>query len=85
MERAMTVRELIGLLEAQPPDLRVVVQGYEDGYDDIGASAIRPLKLALDVDEREYVGDHQDAEYLSSWHATPSAVVDALALHRTSH
>ena len=78
----MTVGELIELLEAHPPGLRVVVQGYEDGCDDLAPRSIRPLKLALDVDDREYVGDHQDAEYLSPHNATPSAIVDALALHR---
>ena len=29
----MTVKELAELLEKYPDDLRVVVNGYEDGYD----------------------------------------------------
>ena len=81
----MTVGELIELLEAHPPGLRVVVQeGYEDGYDDLAPRSIRPLKLALDVDDREYMGDHQDADYLLASDGTPSAIVDGLAFHRTS-
>ena len=33
----MTTEELIQLLSAYPADLRVMVQGYEDGYDDLEA------------------------------------------------
>ena len=31
----MTVKELMKFLEKYPDDLRIVVNGYEDGYDDI--------------------------------------------------
>lgn len=31
----MTVGELITALQGYPPDARVVVMGYEEGYDDI--------------------------------------------------
>ena len=31
----MTVNELLTLLQNYPPDARVVVLGYESGYDDI--------------------------------------------------
>ena len=31
----MTVNELIELLATYPGDLRVVVNGYEDGFDDL--------------------------------------------------
>lgn len=31
----MTVKELIAALQNYPPDLRVIVLGYEDGYDDV--------------------------------------------------
>ena len=35
----MTVEQLVRLLRDYPPDLRVVVDGYEDGYDDLSAGA----------------------------------------------
>ena len=35
----MSVYELIRLLEKHPPDLRVVVNGYEEGYDDLSPDA----------------------------------------------
>jgi len=31
----MTVSELIASLQSYPPDARIVVLGYEEGYDDI--------------------------------------------------
>ena len=37
----MTVKELVKLLEKYPDDLRVVVNGYEDGYDDTSFEGIR--------------------------------------------
>ena len=36
----MTVEELIQLLETYPPDLRVVVNGYEEGYDDLSPEQV---------------------------------------------
>ena len=36
----MTVKELMEFLEKYPDDLRVVVNGYEDGYDDISPNRI---------------------------------------------
>ena len=40
----MTVYELMQLLRKHPPDLRVVVDGYEDGYDDLSPEQLRMVK-----------------------------------------
>lgn len=45
----MTVKELMELLEKYPDDLRVVVNGYEDGYDDISPERIFTRKIQLDA------------------------------------
>ncbi len=45
----MTVQELMELLEKYPDDLRVVVNGYEDGYDDISPERISTTKIQLDA------------------------------------
>ena len=37
----MTVKELTEFLEKYPDDLRVVVNGYEKGFDDISFERIR--------------------------------------------
>ena len=36
----MTVAELIRILETHPPELRVMVLGYEEGYDDLEADCV---------------------------------------------
>ena len=36
----MTVKELVELLGKYPEDLRIVVNGYEDGYDDLSLERI---------------------------------------------
>lgn len=54
----MTVSELIEHLKKWPADARVVVAGYEDGYDD----AVEPasMKLAFDANASgpDYYGLH---------------------------
>lgn len=39
----MTVSELITALQTYPPDARVVVLGYEEGYDDVTLVKRLPL------------------------------------------
>ena len=43
----MTVGELIQLLERYPPDMRVVVNGYEEGYDDLSPEQISIVRVLL--------------------------------------
>ena len=43
----MTVKELVELLEKYPDNLRVVVNGYEDGFDDISPERISTTKIQL--------------------------------------
>ena len=45
----MTVDELGRLLASYPPDLRVVVNGYENGYDDLSPQQVRQVKIALNT------------------------------------
>lgn len=45
----MTVKELMELLKKYPDDLRVVVNGYEDGYDDLSPNRIFTRKIQLDA------------------------------------
>ena len=42
----MTVSELIELLKTHSADLRVVVNGYEDGYDDLSPEQISTDRIA---------------------------------------
>jgi hypothetical protein len=58
----MTVKELIKILsQIEDQDLRVVIKGYERGYDDIKFPENTPLviDLALNVNPQWYYGNHE--------------------------
>lgn len=52
----MTASELITLLQGQPPDIKIVVRGYEDGYNDI--SQLKPVKISKDKNSKWYYGEY---------------------------
>ncbi len=81
----MTVDELVRLLATYPPGMRVVVDGYEDGYDDLSPEQLRVVKLSLNTGTHEYVGTHGDVDYVPKEKLAGLDVEEALALHRTSH
>jgi hypothetical protein len=56
----MKVSELIDLLRAQPPERRVVLRGYEQGYADI--SGLRERAIRLDANAEWWNGPHEAAE-----------------------
>lgn len=56
----MTVGELRELLGTYPDDLRVVVNGYEQGYDDVSPGQISVVRLALDVGVEDWEGPHEE-------------------------
>lgn len=58
----MTVKELIKILsQIEDQDLRVVIKGYERGYDDIKFPENTPLviDLALNVNPEWWYGNHE--------------------------
>ena len=81
----MTVYELIQLLRNHPPDLRVVVDGYEDGYDDLSPEQIAVMKIALNTGSRRWEGMHGDLPGLSRRTPGDAEVVEALVLQRVSN
>ena len=81
----MTIDELIGLLATYPPQMRLVVDGYEDGYDDLSPEQLRTAKIALYTGAPEYVGTHGDVDFLSKEKLAGLEVEKALVLRRTSH
>ena len=50
----MTVTELMDELAKLPADRRVVVQGYEDGFDDV--SVIEPILIEKNPSDAWYYG-----------------------------
>ena len=56
----MTIKELIQHLQKHPSDTRVVVSGYEDGYNDI--IEVKEVILQLNTYTEWYYGQHADAK-----------------------
>ena len=54
----MTVSELIAVLKGHPPDLRVVVNGYENGFDALSPDQISLVRIALNTGVEAYEGQH---------------------------
>ena len=81
----MTVKELIRLLEAYPPELRVVVNGYEDGWDDLSPEQIFVTKIQLNTGVHRWQGKHGEPPYRSDSFADRSEIEEALVLSRVSN
>ena len=77
----MNVRELIEVLSQYPDDTRVVVDGYEDGYDDLSPEQITPVKIALNTGQHRWEGKHGDPDDPTDG----TNLVEALALRRVSN
>ena len=81
----MLVRELIELLRQYPADLRVVVNGYENGYDDLTPERISTEKISLNTGKHEWDGRHGNPPHLEEETLDGAEVVEALVLRRTSN
>lgn len=55
----MTVSELIASLQSYPPDTRVVVLGYETGYDDV--TEVRGIYIVPEENPAWYNGRYDNA------------------------
>ena len=56
----MNVGQLIEALKNYPPDLRVVVSGYEGGYNDV--DSFDNMKIVLDYNSAWYYGKHESLD-----------------------
>ena len=56
----MTVSQLIQQLQALPPEIKVVVRGYEDGYNDI--LKLRVIKIKRNENANWYIGEFEDTK-----------------------
>ena len=78
----MTVAELVRILANHPADLRVVVSGYEEGYDDLSPGQIARIRIALNTGTHDWEGRHGDPE---DGEPEEAEVVEALLLCRVSN
>lgn len=77
----MNVKELIEVLGEYPADMRVVVQGYEDGYDDLSPEQLSRVKIVLDAGKERWEGKHGATGIRPP---EDVKVADALVLRRVS-
>ena len=68
----MNVDQLIKRLQMYPPDLRVVVRGYEGGYNDV--DTFENIKILLDYHSAWYYGKHEDASFIQNEETKANAV-----------
>jgi hypothetical protein len=79
----MNVRQLIEKLKEHPPEMRVIVDGYEGGYNDL--ESLKTTQIRLNVHDRykDLFGRHDDADYPLKLAADKdSAIETALLLPR---
>ncbi len=81
----MNVSELIDLLQQFPAGLRVVVNGYEEGYDDLSPEQISVAKISLNTGKHCWEGRHGEPPDLTKGNPESADVVEALVLQRSSH
>lgn len=63
----MTASELIKFLQQVHPDTKIVVRGYEDGYNDI--QKLRKIRIKYDPDAEWYYGVYSDSNDPESFDA----------------
>lgn len=81
----MTVSQLIEVLQTHPGDLRVVVNGYEGGFDDLSPDQISLVRIALNTGVEDWQGQHGEADENPADAASTAMTVHALVLRRVSN
>ena len=80
----MTVKELVEFLGKYPDDLRVVVNGYEDGFDDVSPERISVIKIQLDTQIHDWEGQHSNFYRSEKERSDDAEIVEALVFRRRS-
>ena len=64
--------------------MRVVVNGYEDGFDDLSRDSLKVVEIALNTGTESFVGEHGD--WFPKIHGKQKdiEVANALVLERSS-
>ena len=78
--RPLTVKDLIGALAEYPPDIRVVVNGYEDGYDNLHFDSLRTVSIRPKPNHAEWEGENEE-----EWLNPGAGKFSAVCIERKSH
>ena len=81
----MTVKDLIQCLETYPSHLRVVVNGYEEGFDDAAPERIAIVEIQLNRGTHNWQGQHLEPDARGGTAPGSEDIVPALAILRASH
>ena len=81
----MTIGELIQILNSHPSDTRVVVNGYEEGYDDLSPEQIAMVQVQLNTGVHKWQGRHGDPRDKPERSPDHADIVNALVLGRLSN
>ncbi len=81
----MTVQDLIRILRTYPADMRVVVNGYEDGFDDVSPEGLAVVKVQLNRGTKDWQGRHLEPVAQTEEMPAGEDIVDALAFFRESN
>jgi len=81
----MTVSELIHLLKGYPPEMRVLVNGYEEGWDDLSPEQLVVTEIQLNTGVNSWQGKHDEPECLPKTARDSSKIEGALTLRRNSN
>jgi len=77
----MTVKQLIkALSQIQDQDIRVMVRGYEGGYNDINVDTPTIQYMALNVNDEWYYGDHEKVEDIMEQDKDRYHIIKAIVL-----
>lgn len=60
----MTVGQLVEQLQRFPPSLRVLVDGYENGYEDLEPSFVGMVMVVLNYQEPGWEGPHKNGTWV---------------------
>ncbi len=78
--RPLTVKDLIAALAEYPPDLRVVVNGYEASFDNLHVDSLSTMSIRPKPDHAEWEGENEEA-----WLNPGANEFSAVCIARKSH
>lgn len=58
----MEIKKLIEILQKYPPEIQVMVDGYEGGYDKIEEKNIKKITVKKLDNHADYQGEFEDSE-----------------------
>ena len=76
----MNVQQLIEELQKHPPEMRIIVHGYEGGYSDIGSPKTTQIRLNVHNKDKWWMGRHGDADYPLKFVADKDGAIETALL-----